>query len=72
MPLDGRVAVNGKTQGPKFSAAEDHDLRRDGALDPRHKILRGEIRQQPDAGAFHGRLDKKSVVVSIDAPRRLR
>jgi hypothetical protein len=34
--------------------------------------LRGEIRQQPDAGAFHGRLDKKSVVVSIDAQRRVR
>jgi hypothetical protein len=57
---------------PQFRTPEHNRLHGDGPEDLRHQILRGEIRQYPDAGAFHGRLDKKSVVVNIDAQNRIR
>jgi hypothetical protein len=51
------VQAPGRAQ---FSAAKNHGFQRDGAQDLGDKILRGELGEQPNAGAFHGRLDKNS------------
>ena len=58
-------------RGPQHCTTENNGLQGDGTQYLRHKILISEVREQSNAGRFHGRLDTNSGVLNIDGKNLL-